>query len=287
MKYHILALLCVLMWGTTFVSTKVLLNNGMTPDSIFFFRFLLAYWVCIFLAPKRWWADNWKDELLLLCLGVTGGSVYFLAENTALEYTLVSNVALLVCTTPLLTALLSHWFVKGERLHKRLIYGSLIAFAGIACVIYNGNVVLETHFLGDALSLLASLLWAIYTIVLKRLDTRYPVLFLTRKIFFYGLLTILPFFCFSPLVGDGAVLLRPVVWGNLLFLGLFASLLCYAFWNQVIQFLGAVRASNYLYFNPIVSLITSAIVIQEKITPMALVGAALVLGGVYWAGRRR
>jgi drug/metabolite transporter (DMT)-like permease len=274
------------MWGTTFVSSKVLLNNGLPPASIFFYRFLLAYAVIVFLAPKRLWAGNIKDELLLFCLGLTGGSIYFVVENTALEYTLVSNVALLVCTTPLLTAILSHWFVKGERLRKTVLYGSLLALMGVACVIYNGNFVLKTHPAGDLLSLSASLLWAIYTIILKSLDNRYPVMFLTRKIFFYGLLTIVPFFCFSPLVTDRAILFRPVVIGNLLFLGLFASMLCYALWNATVKYLGTVRSSNYLYFNPIVSLITSALVIHEKITPIALIGAIFVLGGVYWAGRQ-
>jgi drug/metabolite transporter (DMT)-like permease len=242
--------------------------------------------VIVFLSPKRLWAGNIKDELLLFCLGLTGGSIYFVVENTALEYTLVSNVALLVCTTPLLTVILSHWFVKGERLRKTVLYGSLLALMGVACVIYNGNFVLRTHPAGDVLSLSASLLWAIYTILLKNLDNRYPVMFLTRKIFFYGLLTIVPFFCFSPLVTDPAILFRPLVTGNLLFLGLFASMLCYVLWNNTIKYLGPVRSSNYLYFNPIVSLITSAWVIHEKITPVALTGAIFVLGGVYWAGRK-
>ena len=286
MKYHITAILCVIIWGTTFVSSKVLLNNGLTPGSIFFFRFLLAYLVIIFLAPKRLWADNIKDELLLLCLGLTGGSVYFLLENTALKYTLVSNVALLLCTAPLLTAFLSHCFVKGMRLHKSMVLGSLVALIGVACVVYNGNFVLKTNPIGDLLCLGAALMWAIYTIILKRLDNRYPVMFLTRKIFFYGLMTILPVFCFSPLMTDPTVLFRPVVIGNLVFLGLMASMLGYVIWNTAVKYLGPIRSANYLYFAPVVSLITAAIVIHEKITPIALVGTLFVLGGVYWAGKR-
>jgi drug/metabolite transporter (DMT)-like permease len=286
MKHHLIAILCVLMWGTTFVSTKLLLNNGLNPSTIFFLRFALAYLLILPIAPRRLWADNWKDEALLLLLGLTGGSLYFLVENTALQYTLVSNVALLVCTTPLLTVLLSHWFIRGEHLRKPVLYGSLLAIAGVTCVIYNGNFILRTNPLGDLLSLSASLLWAIYTIILKRLDHRYPVLFLTRKIFFYGLLTLLPILPHTPLITTPAILLRPVVLGNLLFLGIFASMLCYILWNNTIKHLGPIRSSNYLYFNPVVSLITSAIVIHEPITPIALLGAAFVLSGVYWAGKK-
>jgi drug/metabolite transporter (DMT)-like permease len=198
----------------------------------------------------------------------------------------VSNVALIVCTAPLLTALLSHLFVKGERLRKPLVYGSLVALVGVFFVIFNGNFVLKTNPVGDLLSISAALMWAIYTILLKRLDNRYSVAFLTRKVFFYGLLTILPFFYFSPLVIDTEILFRPVVAGNLLFLGLVASLLCFILWNNTIKHLGAIRASNYIYLNPVISLITSAIVLSETITPIALLGAVLVLFGVYWAERK-
>jgi drug/metabolite transporter (DMT)-like permease len=161
-----------------------------------------------------------------------------------------------------------------------------MALVGVACVVYNGNFILKTNPIGDLLCFGAALTWAIYTIILKHLDNRYPVMFLTRKIFFYGLITILPVFCFSPMVTDAALLFRPVVIGNLVFLGLIASMLCYVIWNTALKYLGPVRPSNYLYFAPIVSLITSAIVIREKITLIALVGAAFVLGGVYWAGRK-
>jgi drug/metabolite transporter (DMT)-like permease len=273
----------ILVWGTSFVATKVLLQHGLAPKDIFFYRFLLAYLTIWFFCPKRLWADSKKDEFSFFCMGLTGGSLYFIIENTALGITLVSNVSLILCTTPLITAFLSHFFVKGEQLKKSLLYGSLIALAGVAFVVYNGSFILKITPLGDILTLGAALMWGLYTIILKRFDTRYPVLFITRKIFFYGLVTLLPFFCFSPLIMTQAILFQPVVWGNLLFLGLISSMLCFILWNTALKHLGAIRTSNYLYFVPIVTLITSAIVINETITWIALIGAALIISGVYFA----
>jgi drug/metabolite transporter (DMT)-like permease len=275
----------IIVWGTTFVSTKILLQHGLTPTGIFLYRFLLAYLAIWLFCPKRLWADSKKDEFLFLCLGLTGGSLYFIAENMALEITLASNVALILCTLPLITAFLSHFYVKGERLKKSFVYGSLIALTGVALVIYNGNFILKINPLGDILTLMAALMWGFYTIILKHLDARYPVLFITRKVFFYGLITVLPFFCFTPLRVDMTILYQPVVWGNLLFLGLIASMLCYILWNTAVKHLGAIRTSNYLYFVPIVTLITSSIVINETITPIALIGAALIISGVYLADK--
>ncbi|MDR1557528.1 MAG: DMT family transporter [Tannerellaceae bacterium] len=285
--YFIMAAFTVVVWGATFVSTKILLQYGLTPVEIFFYRFLLAYVAIWFFCPKRVWADTRKDEFLLFCVGLTGGSLYFITENTALDITLASNVSLIVSTAPLLTAFLSHLFVRGEKLKKALVYGSLLALAGVAFVVYNGNFILRINPAGDILSLTAALMWGFYTIILKRLDSRYPVLFITRKVFFYGLITLLPVFYIKPVAISADVLLHPVVACNLLFLGLIASMLCYILWNIAVKHLGAIRTTNYIYFMPIVTLIISALILGETITPIALLGAALILGGVCLAERER
>ena len=143
--YHILAVITVAIWGTTFVSTKILIGNGLNPTEIFLYRFVLAYAGILFVAGKRMFANNLWDELTLLLAGITGGSLYFITENTALQLTTASNVAMIIAITPLLTTLLSSLFFKSERLHRpmRVIAGSLIALVGVAAVVYNGNFVLN------------------------------------------------------------------------------------------------------------------------------------------------
>ena len=107
------------------------------------------------------------------------------------------------------------------------------------------------------LALSAALLWMVYSLVIKRIGGRYPAVFITRKVFFYGLLTILPVFFFQPFSITSEVLARHAVWGNLLFLGIVASMLCYVLWNAAMHRLGAVRTTNYIYFNPLVTIITA------------------------------
>lgn len=283
--YHLLALFVVTVWGVTYISTKVLLIRGLSPAEIMFIRFLTAYVLVWFVSPKKLWADNLKDEALLLLAGVCGGSLYFQTENMALEITLASNVAMILCTVPILTAVLSRLFVKGERLRRGLILGSLVALAGVALVICNGHFVLRLSPAGDLLTVLAALSWACYSLVLKRMIGRYPTVFITRKVFFYGLVTLLPVFAASPFDISPALLLEPVVAGNLLFLGVIASLGCYLIWNSVVKRLGPVRANNYIYLSPVVTLSASAIVLGEHITVMAIVGALMIIVGVYFAER--
>ena len=217
--FHLVAVAIVGIWGLTFISTKLLIGQGMSPHEIFLLRFLMAYAGIWFLAPRRLWADSWRDELWLLLGGVTGGSFYFLTENTALEYTLATNVAFLVCTTPLLTTLLSLALYKNVKATRGLIGGSLVALAGVALVVCNGHFVLRLSPVGDLLSLLASLSWAVYSLVMRRMADRYDVTFITRKIFFYGVLTILPVFLFRPWQFEVARLLDTAILCHLLFLG--------------------------------------------------------------------
>lgn len=165
--YHIIAIVTVIIWGTTFVSTKVLINHGLSPAEILLYRFLLAY-ICIwFIAPRKILARTVKDELLFVAAGLCGGSIYFVAENTALGITLTSNVSLIICTAPILTAFLSFFFNKKERLRPGLIYGSFIAFWGVALVVFNGSFVLKISPWGDLLTLAAALMWAFYCLTSK------------------------------------------------------------------------------------------------------------------------
>lgn len=282
-KYHLAALFTVAVWGATFVSTKVLIANSLTPAEIFLLRFALAY-VCIRpLARGKMWAANLRDECLLAAAGVCGGSLYFLTENIALEYAPASNVSLIVCTAPVWTAVLLSLFYRSERMTRRQITGSALAFAGMVLVVLNGRFVLHLSPRGDMLALSAALLWMVYSLVIKRIGGRYPALFITRKVFFYGLVTILPVFAFRPFSVEWAILARPVVWSNLLFLGVVASMLCYVLWNAAMHRLGAVRTTNYIYINPLVTIVVAALAIGERITPAALAGAALILYGMWRA----
>ncbi len=169
---------------------------------------------------------------------------------------------------------------------RRQIGGSALAFAGMVLVVLNGRFVLHLSPKGDLLALSAALLWMVYSLAVKRIGGRYPAVFITRKVFFYGLLTILPVFAFQPFSVGAEVLARPAVWGNLLFLGVVASMLCYILWNAAMHRLGAVRTTNYIYFNPLVTIVTAALCIGERITAAALAGAALILYGMWRAERR-
>lgn len=278
---HAGALITVTAWGVSFVSTKVLLENGLGPAEIYIYRFVLAYLMLLIACHKRLWSNSLRDEFLFMTCGLCAGSIYFIAENMALNYTYVTNVSLLVTTSPLITTLLMWMIYKNEKPGKGTLLGSIIAFAGVACVIFNSSFDVQVNPLGDILSILAAVSWSVYSLVLKKLNALYSVMFISRKTFFYGVLTALPFMFFQPELCSPSVLLRTEVWSNLLFLGAFASMIAYILWAQSVKYLGAIKASNYMYISPIITLIASVALLGENISFIGGTGCALILGGMW------
>ena len=282
-----MAILTSAIWGTTFISSKLLLQEGLSPAAIMILRFVLAYVLMLPFVKGKWFCKSLKDELLMVLLGISGGSLYFLLENTALVYTQASNVAIIIAATPLLTMLTVNLLDRGKGASKRLYGYSLMSLAGVALVILNGNFVLKLNPIGDLLTFGAVVTWVIYSIIIAKVQERYSSWMITRKIFFYGVVTLLPYFLIEPWNVTWEMMSRPMVWGNIAYLGVLASLGCYMTWNIVIKRLGAVDATNYLYINPIVAMITANLLLGERITPLAIAGTALILVGVYLAERKK
>ena len=284
--YHLVAFLTVAIWGTTFVSTKVLMINGLSPAQIFTLRFTMAYVLMFCFNHRRLFADSWRDEGLMVLLGITGGSLYFLSENEAMNYTTATYTSLIVCSCPLFATLLVRLVYRSSRIHIMQLTGSLLAFMGMIIVVLNGRFVLHLSPVGDALAFTACICWAFYSLLMKTMTDKYSAAFITRKVFFYGVMTSIPYYILVPGMPSMAVLTQPVVVGNLLFLGCLASMICFLTWNWCISKLGAVKATNWVYFNPITTMIFASWVLGEKITIYFLIGAVCILTGMYMADRK-
>ena len=313
MKYHFVAFITVAIWGSTFVFTKMLLQAGLSPAQIFTLRFIIAYVLLLcysFLRNKvtssppklggvrgglnkRWFCRSWRDELLMMALGITGGSLYFLTENAAMLFTTATNTSLIVCSCPLFAMLLfALFFRQSEKITRLQAFGSLVAFLGMVVVVLNGHFVLHLSPLGDLLAFGACLCWAVYSLLMKAAVSGYSSLFITRKVFIYGLLTIIPYYIFVPseasiFISPSSFLFPLSTFLNLLFLGVVASMLCYLTWNWVIGKLGPVIATNWVYFNPITTILFAWWLLDEKITIWFLLGSALILMGMYLADRQK
>ena len=290
--YHFVAFLTVAIWGSTFVFTKILLQHGLSPAQIFTLRFIIAYVLmvagCLVIRRFKLFADSWRDEALMVLLGITGGSLYFLTENASMLYTTATNSSLIVCTCPLFAMLLvAVVYRHTEHITKLQAIGSLIACLGMAVVVLNGHFVLHLSPLGDMLAFGACLCWAVYSLLMKSALQRYDTLFITRKVFIYGLITIIPYYFVVPGFPSMEVILQPEVLWNLLFLSVVASMLCFVIWNWVIGKLGAIVATNWVYFNPITTILFAWWLLHEQITLWFLLGSLLIIIGMMLSDRKK
>lgn len=283
--YHVGAFLAVSAWGVAFINTKVLLNAGLSAVEIAVYRFIVAYLCVLLICPRPILSHSIADELKFLLVGICGNSIYFIAENTALKYTLVSNVSLIVAASPILTALLIGIIYRSEKPTKGFMVGSLIAMLGVGCVIFNSSFQLEMNPLGDMLALLAAVCWAVYSILLRPLNATYSVWFITRKTFFYGLVTAAPFLALESHLCNPTVLFSVPVMLNLGFLALVCSVGSYALWATAIKKIGVVKSGLYLYISPVVTLVASVLYLSEPLSAIGLTGCVLIIAGMILSDR--
>lgn len=277
---HLLASVTIFIWGTTFISTKILLKT-LSPIEILFLRFTIGFVVLLLIYPHRLKIRERKQEFYFAGAGLCGVTLYFLLENIALTYTFASNVGVIVSVAPFFTAILAHLFLDGEKLRLRFFVGFVVAVIGIIIISFNGSSRLQLNPLGDMLAVLASVVWAAYAVLSKKIsEFNYNTIQVTRRIFFYGLLFMFPallIFGFKPNLNQ---IIQPVYLFNILFLGLGASALCFVTWNSAVKILGAVKTSAYIYAVPVITVGTSVMVLREKITGIAAIGIALTLAGL-------
>lgn len=284
---HLAALFTAIVWGTTFISTKVLLVQ-LTPVTILFLRFMLGFLALAIVGGKLLKLKKRRHEWYFIGAGLCGVTLYFLFENIALTYTFASNVGIIVSVSPFFVAVLNRLLFKSGRLHPLFFAGFAAAMAGILFITFgSGNTGLAVNPLGDGLALLAAVVWAVYSLLTKKIGALgYPSVKATRRIFFWGILFMLP--VLYPLGFSVPIdaLLTPCVFGNLLYLGLGASALCFASWNFALRTLGAVKTSVYIYLVPVITVAASALILDEPFTLVTAAGALLTLAGLALSQKR-
>lgn len=282
---HLLALFTMFIWGTTFVATKLLLES-FSPTAILVYRFAIGYVMLWIIYPHKFKPVSLKDELLLFGAGASGVSIYFLCENFALTYTYASNVSIIVATAPFMTGIFVSLLYK-EKMRRNFIIGFSLAIVGIIIVSLNGSTALQLNPKGDLLAFIAALCWAVYSIfTTAAAKPEYNSIGMTRRIFFYGLITMIPFLPFCGYDFNFPALKNGTNIGLLLYLGLIASGLCYITWNTAMNYLGAVKTSVYIYLIPVVTVIFSFLILKETLTVISFGGCILIVLGLFLSEKK-
>ncbi|AVX30409.1 Permease of the drug/metabolite transporter (DMT) superfamily [Carboxydocella thermautotrophica] len=281
---YLLLVLTAFFWGGAFIAGKVAVKTT-PPFVVAFLRFLIAGILLLLLLRRReGWPDWRKKENFsgLFFLGLTGVFGYNLLFFEALKHTSPVNGSLIVAANPGVTALINR-FWHGERLGPRRWLGILLSFTGVTLVICRGDLELLANLrfnFGDILLVGATLCWALYSIKGKEVMNNFTPLAATAFACTFGALLLLPFALWQGGQQGWSWLGQAQPWLAIIFLAIFASVLGFVWWYQGVQAIGASRAAIFINLVPISVMLMSALQ-GEKLTWVQLLGAALVLGGVY------
>jgi drug/metabolite transporter (DMT)-like permease len=281
---HVFAFTTCLVWGFTYVASKVLLNAGLDPFETMVIRFVIAYLALWLLRPRMLPFEGWRKELPFILCGIFGVTVYYLFEYYSLTFTSANYTGIITGTAPLMVALMM-WAVYKERPKRLFVIGFFVAIFGITLITLGGGNGLEISLVGGLLAFGGTVSWAAYCAVLRKIDKKADTLLATRRIFFWALVTLA--LC-APVLGFDVSDVNFASWdviAALLMLGLIASALCYNFYNVATAWIGAVKTSAYIYFSPVVNAVGAFFILGEQLLLPGIIGIAVIIVGLVLSER--
>ncbi len=283
------ALLTVIVWGASFVATKVALQYT-SPDVVVWMRFtigviILGIAVLVrrkFVLPNKW------DWLYFALLGFLGITFHQWLQSNGLVTAQATTTAWIVATTPIFMALLG-WLALKEKLSWLQVGGIFLSTLGVLLVVTHGNLsqLLGGKFgnVGDFFILISAPNWAVFSILSRRGLKKYPATLMMFFVMAFGWL-------FSSIIflSQGGIAQIGKIpwdgWAGIVFLGVFCSGLAYIFWYDALQTLSAAQTGAFLYLEPVATLIVAVLILGEHLILASMIGGVLILAGVWLVNRK-
>lgn len=276
---HGLAFFTIFIWAITFIFTKEL-QETFSSLEILFLRYAIAYVALWLMCPKRIKFDL-KQEVYFIGASISGASFYQYLENVSVEYTSPASVSFITALAPLFTALFAYFFLK-EKVTLQTIIGMIVSIVGVGFICFGDSGKIQTGLLGDMIIFCSVWLWAVYSVLVKKIaQFGLPGFAVTRRIFFYSLLEML-----IPMLITGKFSKSDFTFSSvcgLLYLGFFASAICFFSWNRSVDKLGTVTTSKYLFVMPVITFFAQIVYNKNALSLMAVVGMAVVLLGLFFS----
>lgn len=283
-------LVCAIVWGWTFVATKVCLNY-VTPIELVGLRFLVGlpalYMVVV---AKRLKFEFTRKERGSLAIGSAIITLHFFIQITGLKYTSATNTGWIIAITPLVMALLAFLILK-EKLPKRALGGVAIATIGLLVLISRGQSTTLGWLgwlgsIGDWLILASAHTWALYTISIRNVVRVRPPLTVTLAVMLPSGILVLAYML---LTSDWSRFIEMPLDGLLAlgFLGLFGMALAHWFWQEGVARIGASRAGIFLYIEPLATTAIAVPYLGEQFGLWTAAGGMMVLAGVFVAHKAK
>ncbi|QGY42059.1 EamA family transporter [Pseudodesulfovibrio cashew] len=284
------ALIAVSIWSGNFVIASGFVHS-LPPITLAALRWVTA---AIIFLPFCWkrihrdlpaiMAHRWQ----ILVASITGVTLFNTLVYVSARTTDTTNMALFASSTPVFVVILSRIFL-GEGISRARAAGLLIAICGMLTIATRGDLEIllaMTFRVGDIWMLLAGLLWAVYSILVKKMPSDIDPLSYLGTTFFIGAIPLIPAAFIEQQTAAAWSMSWPIA-GAVLYLGLGASLAAFFLWNNAVRIIGPGTASLFQYFMPVFSGVAAYFILGQPITFAHLAGFVLIFLGVFMATRLR
>ena len=284
------ALFAVVVWGASFVATKLALRYT-TPNVLIWLRFGMGVVILgiAVLVGRKFALPERRDWLYFALLGFLGITFHQWLQSTGLVTSQATTTGWIVASIPVFMALLG-WLVLKEKMLWLQVVGILLSACGVLLVVTRGDLVLlasgKFGTVGDFLILVSAPNWAVFSILSRRGLNKYPAALMMFYVMTFGwLFSSVLFFAqgglsqIGPIPWDG--------WAAIAFLGVFCSGVAYIFWYDALQALPVAQTGAFLYIEPVVTVIVAALILGERMYLATLLGGVLILAGVWLVNRKK
>ncbi len=274
-KYGFIISIVALIWAGSFIAVKIGVEE-ISPVLLAFLRFAIAS-PCLFLVlliKKKPLRFPIRDLPILIILALTGVTLLYIFQFTGIKWTTATNSAILINMNVIFIAILSSVTLKEIFSNKKII-GIILGFLGVVFVVINGSMSLTLSTKGDALIILSAICWAIYSVIGKKILDRYDPITVTTYIFILGTIFFIPF------IKDFNLEISFRGWMIILYLALFCSVFAYVAWYNALAKMDATKVAIFLNLIPLFAMLLSYLILEEEITIFLMMGAALIIYGIY------
>ncbi len=277
---YLLIIIAVIFWGSSFIATKVALNE-LSPETIISLRLIIAS-VFLFITAivyKKDFSINIKSHGFIFILAIIA-VFHLMIQVTGLKYTTASNTGWIIGTAPIFMVILAAIFFR-EKIGLLKISGIIIAMFGLLLLIGKGNItsvdIIKNK--GDLLVLASAFTWGVYSMVNKKISLSYSPLMTILYLFLMMAIIIIPFNLNAASV-NSVVNLSLNGWISILFLGLFCSGIAYVIWAYSLRDLESAKVGAFLYFEPLVTVVAAWVLLSESITALMIFSGIIITLGV-------
>lgn len=290
-KFHIpdysWALAAMLFWGFSFIWSSQLLKYYQ-PVTIILVRLVLSsalLFAIIHLFSKPETILR-KDFGLILLSSLFNPFLYFLGENYGLKYSSPTVAAVVIATIPVFSPLVA-WLTLREKLTPVNFVGIGVSFAGVIIMLVGRDFSLNTDVRG-VLSLFGAVLAALfYSVLLRRLTSKYSALTLIAWQNLIGIFLFLPLFLAFDAGTVLSVKLNAEIIIAVLLLSIFASSVSFVFFAHSVKLIGVSKSNIFSNLIPVFTAIFSYFLLAEVLTYQKIAGIGLVIAGVYLSERNK